>query len=137
MIGFRARSGPLSHDEAMRLACLALITLAACGAVPYSSEPHVRYDDNTEYHVEDRPDGFTLYVNYRKFQFVGSFRKISEEGRKQMLRIARVVAAERKAVRAFDELDLEEDMGRNFLCVTSWSCKAPFQYADQGALQSP
>lgn len=36
----------------------------------YTERPLIRYDKATEYRVDDRPGGFTVSVEYARYQFI-------------------------------------------------------------------
>jgi hypothetical protein len=48
-----------------------MTSLVACTRpAGYINAPLARYDGDTEYRMDDRPDGFTLTIYYSRYQFI-------------------------------------------------------------------
>lgn len=102
---------------------ISLVALSGC-ATPqkYSSKPAIRHDRDTTYTVDDAQDGFTISVNYSRYQFIPESAAVSEVGKSALLSIAHEVADRRGKKVEINEQRIRMSMGRNGVSgITSWA----------------
>lgn len=118
----------------MRLAPLLLIaTLAGCSSpVKQTATPMTVYDKNTRYAVDDRPDGFTVSVEYSRYQFIPESDAVALACRQQATAIAWEVARSRGVeIKPINDQEVRVSMGRNGGSgVTSCTAAAPAYFAN-------
>ncbi len=103
---------------------LSFVMFGGCATpASYTSEPMERYDNNTFYHVEQHTDGFTLVINYSRYQFIPESDAVALAGKSALLAIAHEMAqASGKKLQQINEQTIKMSMGRNGLSgITSWS----------------
>ncbi len=106
------------------LAALAFVFVAGCAtAVKQSDASMSRYDKNTEYGVEARPDGFGLSIFYSRYQFVPESDAVATACKQALTSIAFEQADKQgKEIEPINEQTIRLSMGRNGLAgITSCS----------------
>jgi hypothetical protein len=109
------------------IASTAIALLAGCAtAVKHSDAPMSRYDKNTKYSVEPRPDGFGVSVYYSRYQFVPESDAVAMACKQALTSIAHEYAAkQRREIEQVNEQTVRLSMGRNGLSgITSCSAYA-------------
>ena len=114
------------------LALAAAMTLIPACATPlgYTDKPLQAYDKDTNYRVDDRPNGFTVTTYYSRYQFVPESDVVAAAGRSALLNIANDLAKARgRGLVALKEDQIRWSMGRNGISgITSWSGTADFDF---------
>jgi len=99
--------------------------LAGCATpVSHTNIPLSTYDKDTEYGVEDRPDGFGITVYYSRYQFIPESDAVAVACRSALTSIAWEIA-ERKGrkIEPVNEQRIRISMGRNGMSGIT-SCQA-------------
>lgn len=113
-----------------RLIMLALLSSAACSAHRYSTAEYLPNDPNTEYAVEEAPDGFTIHVYYSCYQFFPAYGSAVEAGKSAIRALAHEEAAKRgRTLGPIDSENIMWNTGRDGWGNTSWSGKLRCRYA--------
>ncbi|WP_439684839.1 hypothetical protein MNJPNG_04855 [Cupriavidus oxalaticus] len=88
------------------------------------------FDRDTDYAVDDLPGGFTLTVNYSRYQFVPELSAVATACKATLTSIAHDLAAQKgRAIEPIDEQRIKLSMGRNgFTGMTSCSASAPVKW---------
>lgn len=98
--------------------------LASCATpVGYTEKELSRYDKNTTYRVDDRPDGFTLTMYYSRYQFIPESDAVLASAKSNLTSICYDVADSKgKEIKPINEQRIKMSMGRNGLSgITSWT----------------
>lgn len=104
------------------IAALHPLLVAGCAADRYTNKEMTKYDENTEYRVEEQEDGFTLYFWYERFIAFGSQKQTAELGKAKLLNIAYELADERrKEIKTVNEQRIKSNTGKTFWDISSWS----------------
>jgi hypothetical protein len=100
-----------------------LFLLVGCAANRFTPEEGMsRFDDRTDYRVENAEDGFTLYVWYQHYQAFKSTKNIVEEGKQALCNVAFAVSDKcKKPIEQVNEQRIKYDVGRTFWGITSYS----------------
>lgn len=108
------------------IACVAV--LSGCAApTTYTSAPFIQYDKDTEYAVEDRPNGFDISVNYSRYQFIPESASVATACKQALTSIAHEEADKRKRkIETINEQRIKISMGRNGFAGTT-TCAANVQ----------
>jgi hypothetical protein len=112
-------------------AVLICALLASCATpVSYTNKPLAQYDKDTEYAVEERPDGFALTVYYSRYQLIPESAAVATACKSALTSIAWDIAEKRgKKIAPINEQRIRLSMGRNGLSgVTSCSASAPIDW---------
>ena len=116
-----------------RALLLGLVLLASCAtASRFTDLPMQKRGQHTQYAVEDTEGGFTLYVTYRRYQFIPESSAVDAAATSELLALAHDIAAERgKELKPINEQRIRKSMGRNgFSGITSWSGTVTVDFAD-------
>ena len=99
--------------------------LSACATpVSHTSVPLSSYDKNTEYGLEDRPDGFEITVYYSRYQFIPESDAVATACKSALTSIAWEVADKKgKQIEQINEQRIKISMGRNGISGIT-SCQA-------------
>lgn len=99
--------------------------LAGCATpVSHTNAPMNEYDKDTEYAVEDRPNGFALSIYYSRYQFIPESSAVATACKSMLTAIAHEVAEKRgKQIEPVNEQKIRISMGRNGLSGIT-SCQA-------------
>lgn len=101
-----------------------VISLSGCAtAVLQSGAPLSRYDKNTKYGVESRPDGFGISIYYTRYQFIPESSAVATACKQALTSIAFEQADKQgKEISPINEQAIRISMGRNGLTgITSCS----------------
>ncbi len=106
-------------------ALLFLILLSACATpVSHTNSPMATYDRDTEYAVEERPDGFGLTVYYSRYQFIPESSAVATACKSSLTSLAWEIAERRgKKIDPVNEQRIRISMGRNGVSGIT-SCQA-------------
>ncbi len=99
--------------------------LSACATpVSHTNIPLSTYDKDTEYGLEDRPDGFEIVVHYSRYQFIPESDAVATACKSALTSIAWEVAEKKgRKIDPINEQRIRISMGRNgFSGITS--CQA-------------
>jgi hypothetical protein len=102
----------------MRLFILALSLLATACATPVSQTQTAMTtaDKDTSYAVDERPDGFTLTVQYGRYQFIPESSAVATACKQALTATAFDVADKRgRKIQPVNEQRIRLSMGRNGL----------------------
>jgi hypothetical protein len=99
--------------------------LGACATpVSHTNTPLSTYDKNTEYGVDDRPDGFGITVYYSRYQFIPESDAVATACKSMLTSIAWEVAERKgKPIDPINEQRIRVSMGRNGMSGIT-SCQA-------------
>lgn len=99
--------------------------LSACATpVSHTNIPLSTYDKDTEYGVEDSPDGFAITVYYSRYQFIPESDAVATACKSALTSIAWDVAELKgKIIEPVNEQRVRLSMGRNGLSGIT-SCQA-------------
>jgi hypothetical protein len=114
--------------------CLLSLLLSACATpVSHTTAPLSTYDKDTEYGLEERPDGFGITVYYSRYQFIPESDAVATACKSSLTSIAWEVA-ERKGrqIEPINEQRIRISMGRNgFVGITSCQAFAVVKWKQQ------
>lgn len=102
-----------------------LLLLGACATpVSHTNTPLATYDKDTEYGLEERPDGFGITVYYSRYQFIPESDAVATACKFALTSIAWELAEKKgKEIEPINEQRIRISMGRNgFSGITS--CQA-------------
>ncbi len=108
------------------------VTLTGCATpVGYTNEPMARYDKDTEYRVDDRPNGFTLTIYYSRYQFIPESDAVAVACRQALTALAHEIAEKRgRQIKPIDTQRIRMSFGRNGVTgITSCSATAPADWS--------
>ena len=118
----------------MRRHCFLLITilwLSSCATpVSHTNAPVSTYDKDTEYSVEEAPDGFGITVYYSRYQFIPESDAVATACKQQLTAIAWEHAEKKgRAIEPVNDQRIRISMGRNGLSgITSCQAYAPVRW---------
>lgn len=103
---------------------LSAILCACATPVSHTNIPLSTYDKDTEYGLEDRPDGFGITVYYSRYQFIPESDAVAVACKSALTSIAWEIADRKgKQIEPINEQRIRISMGRNgFSGITS--CQA-------------
>lgn len=110
---------------------LVALLVASCSApVNFASGPYRALDEDTQYHVADRPGGFVISVEYSRYQFIPSATALIEACRSALTSAAYQVAEQRgRRIAPINEQRIRVDTGRNIVtAVSSCTATVPVEY---------
>jgi hypothetical protein len=101
------------------------LLLSACATpVSHTNAPMATYDRDTEYAVEERPDGFGLTVYYSRYQFIPESSAVATACKSALTSLAWEIAERRgKKIDPVNEQRIRISMGRNGVSGIT-SCQA-------------
>jgi hypothetical protein len=111
----------------MASAALIIVSLYGCATpVSYTNSPLSTYDKDTEYAIDDRPDGFAVTVYYSRYQFIPESGAVAVSCKSALTSIAHDHADKRgQKIEPINEQRIRISMGRNGLSgITSCSATA-------------
>jgi len=96
----------------------------------HSGAPYRQLDKDTEYSVEDRPNGFRLSVTHSRHQFWPELSKVERACRTTVISVAHDIAVQRgRRIRPIPEERVRVDTGRNIWTGVSFcSASATAEY---------
>jgi len=102
-----------------------LLLLNACATpVSHTNIPLATYDKDTEYGIEERPDGFGITVYYSRYQFIPESDAVATACKSALTSIAWEVGEKKgKQIEPINEQRIRISMGRNGLSGIT-SCQA-------------
>jgi len=109
------------------IAVLIAAALAACATpIQQSSGGMATYDRDTEYSLTERADGFSLAINYSRYQFIPESTAVAQACKSTLTSLAHELADRRgKKLKPLDEQRIRLSFGRNGLTgITSCSASA-------------
>jgi hypothetical protein len=111
---------------------VALLLVGCATPVSYTNQALHTYDKDTEYSIEERPDGFALTVYYSRYQFIPESDAVATACKSALTAIAYEVAEDRgRSIDQINEQRIRISMGRNGLTgITSCSATAPVSFND-------
>ena len=110
---------------------IAAVVTACATPIEQASGSMTSYDRDTEYSVIPRQDGFTLVINYGRYQFIPESSAVATACKSTLTSLAHELA-ERQArkIRPLDEQRIRLSFGRNGLTgVTSCSASAVAEWS--------
>lgn len=110
---------------------IAMLGLSACTyANTYSEQPMKALDRNSEYSVVDNPKGFTITVQYARYQMIPETQAVVEACKSALLSSAYDYAEGKgRKIQAINEQRIKLSTGRNGLSgMTSCSASVPAEY---------
>lgn len=107
------------------IALVAVLAVAGCATpVSHTNIPVSTYDKDTEYGLEERPDGFAITVYYSRYQFIPESDAVATACKSQLTAIAWEHSDKvGKPIETINEQRIRISMGRNGL-VGITSCQA-------------
>jgi len=114
-----------------RFTILAALALAGCAnAVKHSGVNLTPYDQNTDYGIEARADGFAISIYYARYQFIPESNAVAMACKQALTSIAHEQAEKQgRKIEPIDEQTIRLSMGRNGLSgITSCSAYAPAKW---------
>ena len=102
-----------------------LLALTACATpVSHTNIPLSTYDKDTEYGIEQRPNGFAITVYYSRYQFIPESDAVATACKSQLTAIAWEHSDKAgKPIKQINEQRIRISMGRNGLTGIT-SCQA-------------
>lgn len=102
-----------------------VVALSACATpVSHTNVPLATYDKDTEFGIEDRPDGFGITVYYSRYQFIPESDAVAIACKSALTAIAWEVSEKRgREMEPINEQRIRVSMGRNGLSGIT-SCQA-------------
>ncbi len=102
-----------------------LIVVAGCATpVNYANQPLSTYDKDTEYAVENQPDGFSITVYYSRYQMIPESQAVLAACKSNLMALAWEIADRKsKKIQPINEQRIKISMGRNGLSGIT-SCQA-------------
>lgn len=116
----------MAHANAVASVLFA-ITLAGCAAATKQTDaPMTPYDKDTEFAIVARPDGFTIAINYSRYQFVPESSAVATACKSALTAIAYEQAGKQgRKIQPLNEQLIRISMGRNGVTgITSCSALA-------------
>lgn len=112
------------------LGAIALMLTSCATAVRQSTAPLSQYDKNTQYGIEERPDGFGISVYYSRYQFIPESDAVALACKQALTSIAFEHADKQgRDILPINEQAIRISMGRNGLSgITSCSAYAPARW---------
>ena len=100
-----------------------MLLLSCATPVGYSEKPLTRYDKNTTYRVDERPDGFTVTMYYSRYQFIPESDAVLVAAKSNLTSICYDIADSKgRKIQPINEQRIKMSMGRNELTgITSWT----------------
>ena len=122
----------LKNGSSLSWGLLALLGSCAT-AEKFTALPMMQRDNHTSYADEETSSGFTLFVNYSRYQHIPESNAVDQAATSQMLALAYEVAEQRgRKIERVNEQRIRKSMGRNaFSGITSWSGMVPVVYVDE------
>lgn len=107
------------------ISLLTALALVGCATpVSHTNVPMVQYDKDTEYSIEDRPNGYSITVYYSRYQFIPESSAVASACKSMLTSIAYEVAEKRSvAIQPINDQKIRISMGRNGLSGMT-SCQA-------------
>ena len=103
---------------------MALFMSACATPVSHTNIPVSTYDKDTEYGIEDRPNGFSITVYYSRYQFIPESSAVATACKSQLTAIAWEHSDKiGKPIKQINEQRIRISMGRNGLTGIT-SCQA-------------
>ena len=102
------------------IALLTLLLVGACATpVSHTNIPLSTYDKDTEYGIEERPDGFGITVYYSRYQFIPESDAVATACKSALISIALEVAENKCGqIDPINEQGIRISMGRNGLSAS-------------------
>lgn len=97
----------------------------------YTNKPMHTYDQNTEYTIQERDNGFTITTYYTRYQFIPESDSVLQACKSNLTAIAYEIAEAKgkKNIKPINEQRIKISMGRNGLTgITSCSASVPVEY---------
>lgn len=110
---------------------LSALLVGACATpITYTDKPMAAFDRDTEYAMEDRPGGFTLTINYSRYQFIPESSALAAACKAALTSVAHDLAEKKgRRIQPVNEQRIKISFGRNgFTGVTSCSATAPVDW---------
>lgn len=110
---------------------LALLLVGCASPIVYTDQPMSSYDKDTDFAVVDRPGGFTLTINYGRYQFIPESSAVATACRSALTSVAHDLAEKKgRRIEPINEQRIKISMGRNgFTGMTTCSASAPVNWA--------
>ena len=115
----------------MKRAILLAAMVAGCTTpVAYNTGPMQRLDKDTEYSVEERPNGFQLAVNYSAYTFLAESSAMLTTCKQAITSVAYDVAEKRgRRIKPINEQRIRTSLGYNGITgVSACSATAPVEW---------
>lgn len=115
------------HLQKMAIGAAMVAALIGCATATKQTDATMTpYDKDTEYAVAPRPDGFSLAVNYSRYQFIPESDAVAVACRSALMAITYEQADKQgKKIKPLNEQRIRISMGRNGLSgITSCSASA-------------
>ncbi len=98
-----------------RFVVAGLLLLAGCTVpITYSAGPYTELDKDTDYHVDERPDGFVLTIKYERYQFIPDQAAVLLQCKQALINLAHDLAERRgRSIEPIDEQRVRLSAGRN------------------------
>jgi hypothetical protein len=106
---------------------LVLLALTGCATSMQQTDAAMsKYDRDTEYSVVPREDGFTIFINYTRYQFIPESGAVATACKSAITAIGFEVADKQgRKIKPINEQRIRISMGRNGLTgITSCSASA-------------
>jgi hypothetical protein len=122
--------GMLSRRLIVAVAMLASAT-GCMMPTRYSAGPAVHYDKDTEYAVDERPNGFSLTIYYSRYQFIPENDALVVACKQALTSLAYDIAEQRgRKIERIEEQRIKISFGRNGLTgITSCTASSPVEWA--------
>lgn len=114
------------------LASLLACFLVACSTPPqYTETPMTAYDKDTDYAVDEKPDGFDLSIYYSRFQYFPDTGALMGMCRSQLTSLAHDLSDKRgRKIENVNEQRIKISTGRNEITgITSCTANAAVKWA--------
>ncbi|MBY0355687.1 MAG: hypothetical protein K2Q12_08175 [Rickettsiales bacterium] len=108
-----------------------ILLLTSCTRpMGYTHENMKAWDKDTEYEVTERPNGFTLTINYERYQFIPEGDALTQACKSALTSIAYDYAEKQgRKIDPVNEQRIKLSLGRNGLTgFSSCSAQAPVDY---------
>lgn len=108
------------------LAAVSTLLVGCATATKQAEGPMLPYDKDTEFALVARPDGFSLAINYARYQFIPESEAVATACKSALTAIAHEQAEKQgRKIKQLNEQRIRISMGRNGLTgITSCSALA-------------
>lgn len=118
-----------------RFSIVFLMTFLIAGCttpVSHTASQMTAYDKDTEFVIDERPDGFTLTISYSRYQFIPESNSLSVACKSALTALAWEIAEKKgKKIRPLNEQRIRLSLGRNGLTgITSCQANAIVEWTD-------
>ena len=115
----------MSRYQVGALVFVVMCSLLGCASsAVHTTAPMIEYDKDTDYAIEDRPNGFMISIYYSKYQFIPESGVVSSSCKSMLTSIAHEIAEKRgQQIQPINDQKIRLSVSRNGLLGIT-SCQA-------------